>query len=286
MRIKTIFFILIIISLSSFFVFNCAGTKKGTEGENNKISKNEEKQKENLDDIEALLGITSDKSETPETQKKSANGEKLNLLKSDEVAAKQSNSSLQAAAARQQDQSNELGKYKGKVNKLENQLEQKNKKIAELNALIDEQDAEIQKIQKSGKNLTLTALGGQVSGEEYKARYKEGLAAFEARRYRDAIEYFQSLLASSTANSLADNAQYWIGECHYALHQYDAAIIDFEKVLTFPRSNKKADAQFKLGLCYVKKGDKEKATEEFQRLLSDFPNSRNVKRAQRYLANF
>ena len=66
--------------------------------------------------------------------------------------------------------------------------------------------------------------------------------------------------------------------------QYKKAIIDFEKVFTFPKSNKNPDAQFKLGVCYVRLGDSAKAREEFQRLIDVYPESSYVGRAQDHLA--
>lgn len=106
---------------------------------------------------------------------------------------------------------------------------------------------------------------------------------FNDRNYQNAIEAFESLLASQANHSLADNAQFWIGECHYALGQYKKALIDFEKVFTFPKSNKNDSAQFKLGLCYLRLGDKSKAREEFQRLVDVYPKSEYLKRAQSHL---
>jgi tol-pal system protein YbgF len=115
-------------------------------------------------------------------------------------------------------------------------------------------------------------------------RYQEGRNAFEGKNYEAAIQYFESLLSMSTTHSLADNAQYWIGESHYALRQYDAAIIDFEKVLTFPKSNKNVDSQFKLGMCYMKKGNSAKAAEEFERLNADYPGNRFESRVNQILS--
>jgi tol-pal system protein YbgF len=118
---------------------------------------------------------------------------------------------------------------------------------------------------------------------DYQGNYDRGLEHFHSRDYRSAIEVFESLLATSANNSLSDNAQYWIGESHYALGQYDKAIIDFEKVFTFPKSNKDDDAQYKLGLCYMRKGDNVKAREEFQRLLDLYPKSEYISRVKEKL---
>jgi tol-pal system protein YbgF len=126
---------------------------------------------------------------------------------------------------------------------------------------------------------------GDVAPGEYQQTYQEGLDLFHARNYKQATSVFESLLASDANNSLSDNAQYWIGECSYAMGQYKKAIIDFEKVFTFPKSNKNDAAQFKLGLCYMRLGDSQKAKEEFQRLLDVYPKSEYTKRAQEHIAS-
>ncbi len=280
------------LTFSTFFLFSCAGTKK----EEPQSSNEEAAQQQDLDDIESLLGITSDQN-GQDTQQNSAQanrqsgrqkqrGEKLDLLETSERPAQTNNSMASAAVAQQQQKNETSSKYKKEVQKLKSQLKQKNQEINSLEQQLSQQNARIAELSTQPKTRSFSAPTGTISAEEYKDKYDEARSAFEARNYKTAIEYFEALLASSSTNSLADNAQYWIGESHYALRQYDAAIIDFEKVLTFPRSNKKADAQFKLGLCYLRKGDKEKAAEEFNRLKADYPNSRNVSRAEKLLARF
>lgn len=268
----------VVLVFSIFLFMNCAGTKKG--GEESAATQEEQQQKE-LDDIEALLGISTEGGQ--ESQATNENGEKLKLLETNEVTPQQGyNSASQAAAQQEIAAEKEKEKLKKETQRLKKQLKEKDRKIAELNALLDQQAAELEQVKQkpTGSAVSYTGSLGTVSGEEYKMRYEEGRAAFENRQYRDAIQIFESLLASNSMHPLADNAQYWIGECHYALRQYDAAIMDFEKVLTFPNSNKRADAQFKLGLCYLRKGQREKALEEFNRLREEYPNSPYNARAQ------
>jgi len=279
MQVKNLVSAVLILTVSSFFIFNCAGTKNEDDFDDFDSASQEQ---QDLDDIEALLGISSDKSEQPRNT--NTDGEKLDLLESDDLTSKTSNSASMAAAMQQNADTEQLEKTKAENTRLKNQLKQKDRKIAELNALVDEQDSELQRTQSPGSMPSFNSSIGTVSSEEYKMRYDEARAAFEARQYENAIQYFESLLASSSTHSLADNAQYWIGESHFALRQYDAAIMDFEKVLTFPRSNKKEDAQYKLGYCYLKKGNRDKAAEEFQRLQENFPNSRLNSKAQNLLS--
>ncbi|MBN2710677.1 MAG: tetratricopeptide repeat protein [Calditrichaceae bacterium] len=291
MSYRFILFILVIMAFSSFCLTNCAGTQ-GTETE----SSPQDSQQEDLDDIEKLLGISSTE-ETKKTEqkaqpKKQDSGEKLSLLdteiKQKEGVSTSSSSAYQAAAMAAS--SDEPAKQSQEVQTLKKQLQKKDDEIANLKAKLVSQDSEIQRLnqQKSSSAIYSGDGGGgpisDISSGEYESRYDEARAAFENRNYEYALQLFESLLGNSTSKSLSDNAQYWIGECHYALRQYDAAIIAFEKVFTFPKSNKKPDAQFKLGLCYARKGDKNKAIEEFNRLKTEYPNSIYVSRAEKIIA--
>ncbi|MEJ2053915.1 MAG: tetratricopeptide repeat protein, partial [Calditrichaceae bacterium] len=177
------------------------------------------------------------------------------------------------AQAKIKDLEEELRLKESQINNLKAELQSKDALIDDLSA-----QANAQPVQNYSGNV------GNVTESEYEMTYQEGRNAFENRNYEAAIQYFEALLATSTTNSLSDNAQYWIGECHFALKQYDAAIIDFEKVMTFPNSNKNVDAQFKLGLCYLRKGSTAKAVEEFERLNADYPGNRFQQRVNQILA--
>ncbi len=175
------------------------------------------------------------------------------------------------------------------VKNLKAQIEKKDLLIADLKAQIRNQSEQIYKLetQKQPAAGPIFSAGtvSDVAPGEYQQRYQQSMDLFHSAQYKAARENFQSLLASDANNNLSDNAQYWIGECNYAMRQYKKAIMDFEKVFTFPQSNKNADAQFKLGLCYERLGDTAKAREEFQRLIDVYPNSEYVSRARQHLGS-
>ncbi len=85
---------------------------------------------------------------------------------------------------------------------------------------------------------------------------------------------------------MSDNCQYWIGESYYDMGNYEQAIISFEQVFSFTNSNKDDDAQLKLGICYHKLNNQEKAKEEFQRLITYYPDSEYVSIARSYLNKY
>lgn len=285
MKIKSFLLLLTILFISSSLIINCAGTR----GEEDEFAADSgDSQQEDLDDIEKLLGITTEESQPAARQQttKSGDEDRLDLLEKDAVVSKDTKkqtSAYQAAALAGQ----EKNKQEQELKALKNKLRKKDNEISGLKEKLSYQDSEIERLAKKGGSYPSGGSGpiGDVSLSEYQNRYDEARAAFESRNYNRAISLFESLLASSANHSLSDNAQYWIGESHYALGQYNAAIIAFEKVFTFSKSNKKDDAQYKLGLCYLRKKENAKAQEEFSRLVTEYPKSEYVSRAQKKIAS-
>jgi len=278
LMLKKNFNFIVIMSLSVILLMSCGSSRQ--EDDMSGDAGDTEKQQE-LDEIEALLGITPEEkaqqSEQQKTQPKE--DDQLGLLAAGAVPVTQS----QTGAETQQP----LMAADTEVDDLKKQIDNKDKLITDLKAQVRAQSDQIYQLEtqkQSQPARTVAVAVGDVSPEEYQSRYQEGLDLFHANQYRSAIQVFESLLASSANNSLSDNAQYWIGESHYALREYSKAVIDFEKVFTFPKSNKNDAAQFKLGLCYVRMGDGAKAREEFQRLIDVYPQSDYVTRAQEHLA--
>ncbi len=117
----------------------------------------------------------------------------------------------------------------------------------------------------------------------FEERYQEALQTYRGRGYKPAIQKFESLLAVNNQHSLSDNCQYWIGECYYGLGNYQQSVIAFEKVFTFPKSNKNDASQLKLGLCYMRLDNEAKAKSEFQKLVDNYPSSEYVSLAKRFI---
>ena len=115
-----------------------------------------------------------------------------------------------------------------------------------------------------------------LSPEEYMTEYKTALESFESYEYNRALLIFQRLILSNPDNELADNSQYWLGECYHGIKDYERSILEFEKVFTFPNNNKMDAAQLKLGICYLRLGNKKGAMEEFSRLSILYPDSEYI----------
>ena len=110
--------------------------------------------------------------------------------------------------------------------------------------------------------------------------YEKALQAFDAQQYEASKSHFTSILETDPSGSLADNAQYWLGECAYAVENYTGALEAFKRVFQYPETEKDDDAQLKLGFCYLKLRDTESALIEFKRLTVDYPESEYLTRAE------
>ncbi|OGV95743.1 MAG: tol-pal system protein YbgF [Nitrospinae bacterium RIFCSPHIGHO2_02_FULL_39_82] len=102
--------------------------------------------------------------------------------------------------------------------------------------------------------------------------YKNAYDNFVFGEYDKAIVAFKVFLDSQSKSELADNSQYWIGECYYAKKDYKTALSEFQNVIQkYPNGNKVPDAMLKIGYTYYALGDKKSALNELNDLIKKFP---------------
>ncbi len=121
------------------------------------------------------------------------------------------------------------------------------------------------------------------SNAEFKQKYDEALKLFKTRKYKEAVANLQDLAGSSVSDDLVSNAHYWLGECYYALKQYEDAVKEFQKTLTYAKTFKAGPAYLMLGMSYVRLGDKENARTAWQTLAKKYPKSQEAKRGNDFL---
>ncbi|MDZ7369664.1 MAG: tetratricopeptide repeat protein [candidate division KSB1 bacterium] len=158
-----------------------------------------------------------------------------------------------------------------------------NRKEKELRALKEEAELKQSIIRAQEKSLQEAQSVRAYSQTAFRARYDEALRLYHNRRYKEAMAIFDELIRAGGDPSLVDNCQYWKGECLYGVADYEQALLEFQKVFNYPGSNKLDDAQLKIGLCYVRLGNMERAKKEFQKLLDNYPDSEYRERARSYL---
>src|SRR5207249_5802624 len=104
--------------------------------------------------------------------------------------------------------------------------------------------------------------------------YMEGYAQFNSGDFTSAERSFQAFLSGAPDSDLADDAQYWIGECFFSRKDFRRAILEFRKVIDqYPFGNRVPHAFLKLGLSYLALGDRERASENLETVVQAFPKS-------------
>jgi tol-pal system protein YbgF len=119
---------------------------------------------------------------------------------------------------------------------------------------------------------------------DLRSAYESAVSLVRQKNYTDAIDQFQGLLKAGIADDLASNCHYWIGESYYGLRKYQDAVQAFEMVFDYKKSSKKDDAQLMIGNSYYAAGNKEAAKEAYQKLVSGYPTSPFVSKAEAKLA--
>ena len=121
-------------------------------------------------------------------------------------------------------------------------------------------------------------------GAEGQGAYASALKTFEANKFDAALGQFTLFVRDYPSSSLAPNAYYWMGECHYGMKRYDSAILSFKDVVTkYPKHPKAAAAMLKAGFAYERLGDKGNAQFYLETLVQDFPGSEPAALAKKRL---
>ena len=146
--------------------------------------------------------------------------------------------------------------------------------------------------------LVLLAILGSCGRNKLKAtltadeRMRIAEKMYENGDYLDAKTEFKIITLNFPGSTVSDRAQFYLGECHYKLKEYILSSAEYRKLTRiFPNSEFVDDAQYKIALSNFKLSPKysldqtntQKAIEEFQRFLEDYPNSDLVPEANKYM---
>jgi tol-pal system protein YbgF len=111
--------------------------------------------------------------------------------------------------------------------------------------------------------------------------YLKSFADYASGRYPQAIKGFEAFVRNYPGSDYAGNAQYWLGECYYALENYEQAVRELEKVeKLYPGNSKVPDALLKMVPALRKLNRFEQAREVTDDLLRRFPDSPAAQKAR------
>lgn len=107
-----------------------------------------------------------------------------------------------------------------------------------------------------------------------KADYDQAFGLLKEGRYKQAIVAFEGFLKNYASSQYVDNAQYWLGEAHYAYRQYNEALVEFQRLISkYPDSSKVPGARLKIAYVYYELKNWSAARESLQQVIKLFPDT-------------
>ncbi|MBN1396470.1 MAG: tetratricopeptide repeat protein [Bacteroidetes bacterium] len=159
-------------------------------------------------------------------------------------------------------------------------LEQENRNITarltELNAKssFDKSSAE------AGMQQAETAVVQDENFPPSQSTYDYAMDQFRARQYASAAKGFKAIVDGGGEDELVGRAKYWLGEAYFAQKDYNGALAMFLDVLKMKGSEKKADAQYMAARSYENLGERAEAKAAYEKVVKNYPMSKNVKSAK------
>jgi tol-pal system protein YbgF len=180
----------------------------------------------------------------------------------------------------------EISDLMNKVQNLKSEMLQKNQQIEDLQDQVKANEKALAELSgKIGGRYADSGSSDSGNDDAFKSNYENALKTFNTRRYGEAIQLFKTLLKNMPDNRLSSNCEYWIGESYNQMGDFENAVQAFKAVLKYRSSFKFDDALLMTGLCSLKLGDRNSAKENFQELVSRFPESEYTPKAMRYLGS-
>ena len=114
--------------------------------------------------------------------------------------------------------------------------------------------------------------------------YDTAWADYTTGQWALAIQGFEVYISSFPRSELADDAQFYIGNTHYADGQYRAAAEAFEQVvLHYADGDQVAEALYKRGLALDRLGEPDLARQAFELVVQNYPEDNMANLAQQWL---
>jgi len=109
---------------------------------------------------------------------------------------------------------------------------------------------------------------------QLQAEYQQAFNLLRQSLYDQAIKAFQQFLTAHPDDRYSDSAQYWLAEAYYVKREYQLALPEYNKVITnFPQSQKVSDAMLKIGFTLYELGQLDAAKQQLQTLIQKQPDS-------------
>ncbi len=106
------------------------------------------------------------------------------------------------------------------------------------------------------------------------AVYQKAFKLLKESQYDQALVAFKDFLKDYPNSSFSDNAQYWLGEANYVKQNYESAINEYQALLSaYPDSQKVSHALLKIGYSYAELGNADEAKKTLNEVKLQYPGT-------------
>ncbi len=114
--------------------------------------------------------------------------------------------------------------------------------------------------------------------------YDTAWADYTTGQWALAIQGFEAYIETFPRSELADNAQFYVGQTHFADGRFQDAVVAFDRVLAmYPEGDAVPEASYKLGEALNRLGEANRAMAAFAFVVENYPGSTMAILAQQSL---
>ena len=159
-------------------------------------------------------------------------------------------------------------------------------RLSATNERIDRLSGQLAELKKLVENLPKMPTFATITPGNPDQLFAAAYGDYSRGNYDLAVSEFRQYVETDPTSEMADNAQYWIGECLLSKKQFKEAIAEFDKVpQLFPKGDKVPGARFKKGIALMELGQAEAARAEFAALNKLYPRSSEAVLARQQLGD-
>jgi tol-pal system protein YbgF len=156
--------------------------------------------------------------------------------------------------------------------------------LSSTNQRIDRLSEQLAQVKKLVENLPKLPTFTQITPGNPDQLFAAAYGDYSRGNYDLAISEFRQYVETYPSSEMADNAQYWIGECYYSKKLLNEAVIEFDKVSQlFPKGDKVPGARFKKGVTLIELGQVDAGRAELTALIRLYPRSNEAVLAKQQL---
>lgn len=179
-----------------------------------------------------------------------------------------------------------------KVEGLSAQMQGVQASLDELRARVDRMSQQLAKIESNSQSISQSSGMGMTGDPNSMGAppapdvlYNTALRDYTGGNYPLALQEFLEYLRYYSNTALASNAQFYIGDIYYQQGQFEKAVQEYDKAIEqYPDGNKTAAAELKKGFSLLNLSLRTQGMQQLDHLIKTFPNAQEAQLAKDKMA--